>query len=88
MKEHCRDSRKEVDRKLKVVCEAFIEGATRSVVGDLKDFLNQVYYVWVSNFGVAGSRLEIGSRGQSSKSVSLVGSKLDNENPKLCLVKA
>lgn len=42
VREHCRDSRKEVDRKLKVVCEAFIDGATRLVVGDMRDFLNQV----------------------------------------------
>lgn len=42
VREHCRDSRKEVDRKLKVVCEAFIDGATRAVVGQIKDFLSQV----------------------------------------------
>ena len=42
VREQCRDSRKEVDRKLKVVCEAFIDGATRLVVGPIRDFLSQV----------------------------------------------
>jgi hypothetical protein len=41
VREHCRDSRKEVDRKLKVVCEAFIDGATRDQC--YKTFLFEIY---------------------------------------------
>ena len=42
VKEYCRDSRKEVDRKLKSVCEAFIANASRQVAGAIMDFQEKV----------------------------------------------
>merc|ERR1712117_917508 len=42
VREYCRDSRKEVDRRLKTVCEEFISGAARGVVKDLQTFQKQV----------------------------------------------
>jgi len=38
----CRDSRKEVDRQLKSVCESFIASSVREVVGGFQDFLKRV----------------------------------------------
>jgi hypothetical protein len=38
----CRDSRKEVDRQLKSVCESFIAASVREVVGPLQEFLKKV----------------------------------------------
>merc|ERR1712066_750993 len=42
VREYCRDSRKEVDRRLKFVCEQFISGAAYQVVNELQGFQNQV----------------------------------------------
>ena len=42
VKEYSRDSRKEVDRQLKLVCEAFISKATVKIVGPFMDFIAKV----------------------------------------------
>ncbi len=36
VKEYCRDSRKEVDRQLKAVCEAFISASVAKVAGPVQ----------------------------------------------------
>ncbi|XP_075209854.1 conserved oligomeric Golgi complex subunit 3 isoform X2 [Lycorma delicatula] len=41
VREHCLDSRKDVDRNLKNSCEAFIAHATQSIVGPLTSFLEK-----------------------------------------------
>lgn len=42
VKEYCRDSRKDVDKKLKLTCEEFITSATSAVVKQMQDFIQQV----------------------------------------------
>lgn len=42
VREYCRDSRKEVDRQLKSVCEGFIALSTAQVVKPIQVFLQQV----------------------------------------------
>jgi hypothetical protein len=42
VREYCRDSRKEVDRQLKVVCEQFISGAAWHVAGEMQAFTGKV----------------------------------------------
>jgi hypothetical protein len=42
VKEHCRDSRREVDKRLKMACETFISASVRELVGPMKDILDKV----------------------------------------------
>jgi sirohydrochlorin ferrochelatase len=42
VREHLRDSRKDVDKRLKTVCEALIADCTSSVVRPIQTFLAQV----------------------------------------------
>lgn len=41
VKEHLHDSRKDVDRQLKTVCEQFIKDATRMLIGPVTNFLEK-----------------------------------------------
>lgn len=41
VKEHLHDSRKDVDRQLKTVCEQFIRDATRNLIGPVTGFLEE-----------------------------------------------
>ena len=42
VKEHCRDSRREVDKKLKLSCENFISTSVKDLVGAMKELLEKV----------------------------------------------
>ena len=42
VKEHCRDSRREVDKKLKLSCENFISTSVKELVGAMKELLDKV----------------------------------------------
>ena len=42
VKEHCRDSRREVDKKLKLSCENFISTSVKELVGAMKDLLDRI----------------------------------------------
>ncbi len=42
VREYCRDSRKEVDKQLKSVCEAFIASSVARVAGPLQEFMRRV----------------------------------------------
>ena len=42
VKEHCRDSRREVDKRLKLACETFISACVKELVGAMKVILDKV----------------------------------------------
>ena len=42
VKEHCRDSRREVDKKLKLSCENFITTSVKELVGPMKELLDKI----------------------------------------------
>ena len=42
IKEHCRDSRREVDKRLKLSCETFISASVRELVGPMKELLDKI----------------------------------------------
>ncbi len=42
VREYCRDSRKEVDKQLKAVCEAFIAASVDRVAGPIQHFMKRV----------------------------------------------
>ncbi len=42
VREYCRDSRKEVDKQLKAVCEAFIATSVTRVAGPIQEFMRKV----------------------------------------------
>lgn len=50
VKEYCRDSRKEVDKQLKAVCEEFISLSTRQIVMLIQDFQEKVRYIKLSKY--------------------------------------
>jgi len=42
VKEHCRDSRREVDKRLKMACETFISASVRDLIGPMKEVLDKL----------------------------------------------
>ena len=58
IKEYFIDSKKHVDRQLKLACEDFIESQTRFLIGQLQDFITR-----------AGAIVELAKKDKSSSKV-------------------
>ena len=59
IKEYFIDSKKHVDRQLKLACEDFIESQTRFLIGQLQDFITR-----------AGAIVELAKKDKSSSKVT------------------
>merc|ERR1719479_105875 len=42
IKEHCRDSRREVDKRLKLACETFISASVKELMGPMRELLDKI----------------------------------------------